>query len=747
MASFTKQEQKSAKEAYNKVIKLHSNLERIENEKVSLEGQVLQYHAKLQEEVATKNLDDKDIESINIDKEGIRIATLKNAGINYVGQLYGKTASEIQKINGIGEAMAEKICENVRLVYLQCLEEASVVISIDKKSPSMNGLIKSLSDILVKQQAFERVDLLYQKSDSFIEQYGQNAKLLCSPLKWTFAAKSKKESAIIAGKEFEKLLQEDFENQAELAVKEYQSSYKKKILNPWKAFEDNSAPFYALLETILENASGSKEEVTFQKNVKGITGGSPITEELIKSITAYPLQLDLLNANLRRYQIFGTQYILHQEKVLLGDEMGLGKTMQAIAAMCHLAMSGGTHFLVICPLSVVVNWTREIANNSSLQVMEIYGDDRNEEMEAWIATGGVAITTYETLNRVMVPEGSMIDFVVVDEAHYIKNPAAQRTQSVVRVLEQSKKVLLMSGTPLENKVEEMQFLIRCLRPDIYEEIKYLKQLGSAKSFKEKIAPVYLRRVREDVLKELPELLEKEQWGILNKNEIVAYEKALVSDNFMQARQVSWNVEDLAHSSKASRLLEICEEAKEGNRKLIIFSFFKDTLLKVATLLGEDCVGIIDGSVPSGERQEMIDALAKAPAGSSLVCQILAGGVGLNIQAASVVIFCEPQMKPSLETQAVARAYRMGQSRSVVVHRLLMEKTVDEEIMELLHRKTEIFDNFADDSVVGQTKEASTVDEYNDEKAVKLNEKMTANKIMDSECKRRGIIREKDNMGQ
>ncbi|MGN0495419.1 MAG: SNF2-related protein [Lachnospiraceae bacterium] len=736
MATFSKQEMKNAKEAYNKVIKLHTALQKIIDEKNSVEEKVFQLYEQLRQEEAGRRLDTMDVECINIDKEGIRIAALKNAGICTVGQLYSKSVSQIQQINGIGESMASKIYENVRLVYKQTLEETRVMITPEQKTTAMTGLVRNLSDILPKQQVFLIADSLYHEGNGVLEKYGSIAKRMNAPLKWAFAGNAKKEEAVLAGKEFEKLLQDNYEENVNTVLKDYQTLYRNKIVNPWKDFEENSAPYYALLESIVDkNQYG---EGSFRKNVRGITGDNPLAEELIKSITGYSLELELLNANLRRYQVFGTQYILHQEKVLLGDEMGLGKTMQAIAAMCHLAATGGTHFLVVCPLSVVVNWTREIRNNSSLQVMEIYGDDRDEEMYEWISKGGVAITTYETLNRVMVPEGERIDFLVVDEAHYIKNPAAQRTKSVCKVMEQADKILLMSGTPLENKVEEMQFLISCLRQDIYDEIKNMKQLSDAGKFKEKIAPVYLRRVREDVLKELPELVEKEQWGIMNKEETIEYEKALISDNFMQARQVSWQLDDLNLSSKAKRLLEICGEAKASDRKLIIFSFFKDTLLKVAALLGEDCVGVIDGSVSSAKRQEMIDALSKASSGAALVSQIQAGGVGLNIQSASVVIFCEPQMKPSLETQAVARAYRMGQSRSVIVHRLLMEKTVDEEIMELLHRKTEIFENFADDSIIGHAREATTTDDETAVEKMNESEKLTANKIMDGERKRRGI---------
>ena len=121
--------------------------------------------------------------------------------------------------------------------------------------------------------------------------------------------------------------------------------------------------------------------------------------------------------------------------------------------------------------------------------------------------------------------------------------------------------------------------------------------------------------------------------------------------------------------------------------------------KVGTLLGDRCYGPINGSVSPQRRQEIIDEFDKAPAGSVLAAQIQAGGTGLNIQSASVVIICEPQFKPSIENQAISRAYRMGQTRNVLVYRLLCDDTVDEKITDLLESKQEIFDGFADQSVV------------------------------------------------
>ena len=118
-------------------------------------------------------------------------------------------------------------------------------------------------------------------------------------------------------------------------------------------------------------------------------------------------------------------------------------------------------------------------------------------------------------------------------------------------------------------------------------------------------------------------------------------------------------------------------------------------------MGERCYGPINGSVSPQRRQEIVDEFEKAPAGSVLAAQIQAGGTGLNIQSASVVIICEPQFKPSIENQAISRAYRMGQTRNVLVHRLLCEDSVDEKITEVLEQKQNVFNAFADSSVVAE----------------------------------------------
>ena len=153
------------------------------------------------------------------------------------------------------------------------------------------------------------------------------------------------------------------------------------------------------------------------------------------------------------------------------------------------------------------------------------------------------------------------------------------------------------------------------------------------------------------------------------------------------------------SSKCMRLLELLDQAESEGRKVIIYSFFRETISKVSDLLGRRCIGVISGDTKMSTRQFLVDKLGEAPGGSVLVSQIIAGGIGLNIQAASIVVFCEPQIKPSLESQALSRVYRMGQVRSVLVYRLLCPDTIDDEMMLILDEKQAEFDNYADESVV------------------------------------------------
>lgn len=453
----------------------------------------------------------------------------------------------------------------------------------------------------------------------------------------------------------------------------------------WKDFSNNSIQFFNILEDLCPGIWGTKDSINI------------LPKYLINEIQKENIFTEGLLCKLRQYQEWGVKYILHQKRVLLGDEMGLGKTIQAIATMVSLRNAGGTHFVVVCPASVIENWCREICKHSNLSAIKVHGRKRMESLNLWIKNGGVAVTTYETTAYFNLHSSFKFCILVADEAHYIKNPETKRSKSVNRLIKHSKRLLFMTGTALENRVNEMIELIKILQPDIANNISDIADLSSASEFRTKVSPVYYRRKREDVLNELPELIENEEWCVMSEEEEKIYEHSLLNEHISSIRRVSWNIEDLKNSSKAKRMLELIKEAKDEGRKIIVFSYFLETINKISLLLGDKYFGPINGSVSHQMRQEIIDNFDKAPAGSVLLSQIQAGGIGLNIQSASVVILCEPQFKPSIENQAISRAYRMGQTRNVLVYRLLCKNTIDKDFMEILAEKQLAFNEFADKS--------------------------------------------------
>jgi SNF2 family DNA or RNA helicase len=424
--------------------------------------------------------------------------------------------------------------------------------------------------------------------------------------------------------------------------------------------------------------------------------------DIAEQVRVFPLDQRLLKTSLRGYQAFGAKYALVQERVILGDEMGLGKTIQALAAMCHLAARGATHFLVVCPASVVINWTREVERHTLLEVRRLHLPTARREAATreWVARGGVAVTTFEALRAMPGDLDVSAAMIVVDEAHYAKNPAALRTQAVSEWAGQSRRVLFLTGTPMENKVAEFRVLVGHLRPEVAENLDITDEALDGTRFRKRVAPVYLRRNAEDVLSELPARLETQEWVALEGAALRAYRKTVLEGNFMAMRRAAFDPGTLKGSPKLRRLVEIVSEAADGGRKVIVFSYFRDVLETVTEVLagrdgvpGIPVVGPLTGDIHSADRQAMVDELTNARTPAVLVAQIQAGGVGLNIQAASVVIIAA-QLTPSMEEQAIARAHRMGQVRPVDVHRLLCEDSVDQRILELLADKREAFDEYA-----------------------------------------------------
>ena len=690
MADTAKAAFSQTKALIEKCENLDRQLVRVANSRLAQQSRVRDCLQRLRREAAGQILSGMDVDCINREKLGLRVSALRAAGIYNMAQLCALSRNEITQLPGIGEESAIIIHKKARQTALEA--ESAVRIRLDAKSdsPAQRELIEILGKSLAVEQAVDSCGRTYSRWHASLSEALRAAAPAAGRLAWFLSSARRKESSVSAADKLRQLYSGGFGQEAVAALSGYKAAQEAALSLDYRAeFEKRSAEFY----TQLEKLGGA--EMALPDGGRGM-----LPAELVAQVEAQPLNCEGLKAQLRSYQQFGTKYILHQKKVLLGDEMGLGKTMQAIAAMVSLSAEGATHFMVVCPASVVVNWRREISRFSELSAYALKGSDRTA-LDMWLNKGGVAVCSYDTISRFSLPEGWRFSLLVADEAHYAKNPGAMRTQALIRLSSSANRCLYMTGTPLENNVDEMCYLIRCLRPDIYEQLEGRKYFSAAAEFRRLVSPVYLRRTREDVLTELPELIEKEQWCRLGAEEAALYYTAVAGRNFMAMRQVSWLSGSPEKSAKGRRLLELCESAAAEGRKVLVFSFFRNTIDKACAILSSRCLEPITGSLSSQKRQEIIDRFTAAEPGTVLVCQIQAGGTGLNIQAASVVIFCEPQIKPSLETQAVARAYRMGQLNSVLVYRLLCEDTVDERITELLREKQDVFDSFADESAAGQ----------------------------------------------
>ena len=628
------------------------------------------------------------VEELARDKSGIKTKYLKDAGYNNLANVFVASQAQIASIYGISQDKAYTIkskCDN----YARNLKrELKIKLSVDNKTRSSTKLVENIYIYLKKKEYIKQIDTLKALYDNELEQSIKTLDDLKNGVKWPFLTDDEIDNV----KENYKKIKDNLIPLYRRPIEEIYNNFgKSNVLDSqaWNDFASRSIEYYNVIEELCPGVLGNDD----------VLYGLP--EDLAREIQDECFFPDGLLCTLRKYQEWGVKYILHQEKVLLGDEMGLGKTIQAIATMVSLKNTGATHFLVICPASVVTNWCREITKHSKLSVTKIHGTYKKSAFNSWLKTGGVGVTNFESTSYIKLDDNYKFDLLVVDEAHYIKNINANRSVNTRNIASHTDRLLFMTGTALENKVDEMISLIDVLRPSIGNDIKKLAFMSSAPQFREKIAPVYYRRKREDVLTELPDKIENKEWCSLNPEEEKIYEETLLSKKYQDIRRVSWNIDDLSKSCKAQRLKEIVQEAELEDRKVLVFSFYLDTINKIHHFLNGKCLNPITGSVSVNRRQEIIDEFDKAPSGTVLLAQINSGGTGLNIQSASVVVICEPQLKPSIENQAISRAYRMGQSRNVLVYRLLCENSVDEKLVELLEKKQKEFDTYADKSVAAQ----------------------------------------------
>ncbi len=447
-----------------------------------------------------------------------------------------------------------------------------------------------------------------------------------------------------------------------------------------------------------------------------------------------------LEAELRDYQLQGYQWmarLAHWDAgACLADDMGLGKTLQALSMALSRAGEGPT--LVLAPTSVCMNWAEEATRFAPTLRPAIFGDYSGEERTTLIeeATAyGLVICSYGLLQReAKLLQSVEWQTVVVDEAQAIKNAATKRSQAVMGL--NGKFRLVTTGTPIENHLGELWNLFRFINPGLLGSLERFnerfarpievdKDDTARQQLKSLIAPFILRRLKRDVLSELPPRTEITLHVEMREEEAVFMEalRQRSIERISQMRQGGaggpQHLQILAEitrlrqacchpklvdadsaitSAKHRVFAEVVDELLENGHRALVFSQFVSHLSLIREQL--DRKGIryqyLDGSTPVGKRKEAVDAF-QGGEGELFLISLKAGGSGLNLTAADYVIHMDPWWNPAVEDQASDRAHRMGQTRPVTIYRLVVKGTIEEKIVDLHQHKRDLADQLLEGS--------------------------------------------------
>ncbi|HOX32488.1 MAG TPA: SNF2-related protein [Spirochaetales bacterium] len=438
-----------------------------------------------------------------------------------------------------------------------------------------------------------------------------------------------------------------------------------------------------------------------------------------------------LEARLRPYQERGFRWIMANLErglgCLLADDMGLGKTVQAIAAMLALKEEGrlGSGCIVVAPASLLANWERELERFApSLSVRSHYGPKRR------LGAADVLLTTYDTLLRDLRSLGEADwDLAVLDEAHLAKNPDAKRSRAV-KALRASRR-LALTGTPVENNLSELWSVLDFALPG------YLGGLGAfAREFRRPIeversaeaaarlrritSPFVLRRLKTDreIAPDLPDKLVIQEYASLTTEQVALYRAAaeeglaaidaaegierrgLVLALITALKQISnhprnWDKESPPapeRSGKARLLLALLESAMEAGERVLVFSQYVE-MLKILEPALRAGLGVepylLHGGMGLAAREEAVRRFQAETGPGVFLISLKAGGLGLNLTAATRVFHYDLWFNPAVEEQATDRAFRIGQQRDVFVHRLVTRGTLEERIAAALQSKREL----------------------------------------------------------
>lgn len=322
-------------------------------------------------------LKDISIEELNRERRGIRVKLLRDHGYSSIADISSASIYAITSIHGISEDAARTIKQITANIVDVTRKNAKIRISEDNKTPQATRLVTAISRFRSSKTYISECETLVKHARPNIERGIEDLALVTKPFRWFFASKSQKERAGQAFEMLTALFNEQYYHDARSFLDALNGIERNSSNAVWEDFAKNPVQFFNVLESIVPGVLGTDDSVY----------GLP--EALAQEIQDQAFFPEGLLCELRRYQEWGAKYILHQERVLLGDEMGLGKTIQAIAAMVSLKNTGVTHFVVVCPASVLTNWCREIQKMSRLSVIKIHGYDRSSALQSWIQTGGV----------------------------------------------------------------------------------------------------------------------------------------------------------------------------------------------------------------------------------------------------------------------------------------------------------------------------------------------------------------------
>ena len=437
----------------------------------------------------------------------------------------------------------------------------------------------------------------------------------------------------------------------------------------------------------------------------------------------FPMKGLNIQAELRDYQKKGIQWLqmLHHYGFggILADDMGLGKTLQTIAFLSS-QVQADTSVLILAPSGLIYNWADEFQKFApDLDVAVVHGLKFHRE-SILAENHQIYVTSYATFRQDSeIYRDLSFDFLFLDEAQVMKNAQTKIAQSLRRFVVPS--VFALSGTPIENHLGELWSIFQIVLPGLLPAKKEFMKL-STERVAQFIKPFVMRRKKEEVLTELPDLIE-----VVYKNELEDQQKAIylaqlqqmqerlgqVSDSefqrnrveiltgLMRLRQIcdtpALFMEDYqGESGKLDSLRDLLVQIAEGGHRVLIFSQFRGMLDRIEQELPD--LGLtsfkITGSTPSQERQEMTKAFNQGERDVFLI-SLKAGGVGLNLTGADTVILVDLWWNPAVESQAIGRAHRMGQEQAVEVYRLVTRGTIEEKIQELQEKKKNLVSEILD----------------------------------------------------